>query len=240
MDFPSKHLFQQMMFFGCNISRVNSLKCVSVNYQEWKFRPEITNINSNEPLFYSYSIKVNKCSGSCNNINDSYSKICFSDVVKNTNVKVLNLMSRTNETRHIKLHETCKCKCRLDASVFNNKQRRNNDKCRCSCKELTDKGIWDKIFIWNPSNCECECDKLCDAGEYLHDANCKCRKRLIDKLVEECSENIDENKLHSNELIRVTSNGYKNVCGSCERCSCTAYIALLVKSKTKSISCVFV
>ena len=72
-----------MMFFGCNISGVNSLKFVSVNYQEWKFRPEITNINSNEPLFYSYSIKVNKCSGSCNNINDSYSKMRFSDVVKN-------------------------------------------------------------------------------------------------------------------------------------------------------------
>ena len=89
-----------MMFFGCNISGVNSLKCVSVNYQEWKFRPEITNINSNEPLFYSYSIKVNKCNGSCNNINDSYSKMCFSDAVKNTNVKVLNLMSRANETRY--------------------------------------------------------------------------------------------------------------------------------------------
>ena len=56
---------------------------------------------------------------------------------------------------------------------------------------MIDKGICDKEFIWNPSNCECECDKSYDAGEYLDYANCKCRKILIDKLVEKCSENID-------------------------------------------------
>ena len=87
-----------VMFFGCNISSVNSLKCVSVNNQECKIRPEIININSNELLLYSYSIKINKCSGSCNNINDPYSKMSVPDAVKNMNVKVFNLMSRTNET----------------------------------------------------------------------------------------------------------------------------------------------
>ena len=101
------------------------------------------------------------------------------------NVKVFNLISRTNETRHIKWHKTCKC--RLDASVCNGKQRWNNDKCRCECKELIDKGICDKGFIWNPSNCECECDKSCDVGEYLDYANCKHRKKLVDKLVENCT-----------------------------------------------------
>ena len=59
-------------------------------------------------------------------------------------------MSRTNETKHVKWHETSKCKCRLDASVCNNKQRWNKDRCRCECKELTDKGACDKGFIWNP------------------------------------------------------------------------------------------
>ena len=82
-----------------------------MNNQECKIRPEIININCNEPLFYPYNIKVNKCSGSYNNINDPYAKFCVPDVVKNMNVKVLNLISRTNETRHIKWHETCKCKC---------------------------------------------------------------------------------------------------------------------------------
>ena len=55
------------------------------------------------------------------------------------NIKVFNLMSRANETRHIKWNETCKCKRRLDASVCNNKQPWNNDKYRCEYKELINK-----------------------------------------------------------------------------------------------------
>ena len=51
-------------------------------------------------------------------------------------IHMQNLMSRTNETRHIKWHGFCKCKCRLNASVCNNKQQRNKDKCRCEYKEL--------------------------------------------------------------------------------------------------------
>ena len=44
-------------------------------------------------------------------------------LVKNMNVKVFNLMSRANKTRYIKWHETCKCKCRLEANVCSYKQR---------------------------------------------------------------------------------------------------------------------
>ena len=73
-----------------------------MNNQECKVRHEIVNINSNEPLFYPFSMKTSKWSGTCNNINDPYAKICVSDVVKNLNINVFNLMSRTNETRHIK------------------------------------------------------------------------------------------------------------------------------------------
>ena len=140
------------------------------------------------PVIFPFSIKTSKCSGSCDNINNPQAKLCVPDLVKNLNVKVFNLMSRTNETRHIEWHETCKCKCRLDASVCNNKQRWNNDKCRCECKELIDKGICDKGSIWNPSNCEYECDKSCDVGEYLNYENCKCKKKLVDKLIEERTE----------------------------------------------------
>ena len=124
------------------------LNCVSVNNQGCRIRPEIININSNKPTFYPYSIKVNKCSGSWNNINDPYVKLCVPNVVKNINVKVFNLMSRTNEARHIKWHETCRCKCILDESVCNNKQRWNNDKCRRECQELVDKGMRDKKYLF--------------------------------------------------------------------------------------------
>ena len=169
--------FTAMTFFNLDPLYVNSLECVLVNNQECKIRPEIINLNTNESKFYPYSIKINKCKGSCNTINDPYAKICVADNIKNTNVKVFNLMSRTNETRHIKGHKTFNCKCRLDASVCNNKQRWNEDKCRCECKELFDKEICDKGFVCNPSNCACECDKLCDIGEYLDYKNYKCRKK---------------------------------------------------------------
>ena len=133
-----------------------------MNNQECKVRPEIIDVNSNKPVFYSFNIKTSKCSGSCNNINNPQANICIPDVIKDViNVKVFNLISRTNETRHIKWHETCKCKCRLDASVCNNKQRWDNDKCQCQCKKLIDKCICNKGYIQNPSNCECERDKSC-------------------------------------------------------------------------------
>ena len=108
---------------------------------------------------------------------------------------MFNQISRTNETRYVSWHEICKCKCRLDAGVCNNKQRWNNDKYRCGCKELIDKGRCDKGFIWNPSKWECKCDKSCDVGQYLGYESCKCRTKLIGRLVEECSDNIDGNEL---------------------------------------------
>ena len=174
-----------------------------------KVRPEMINVNSNEPVFDPFGIKTSKCSGSCNNINNPSVKIWVPDVVKDLNVKVFHLISRTNETRHIEWHETCNCKCRLDASVCNNKQHWNGDKCRCECKALIDKGVCDKGYSWNPSNCECECDKSCDVGEYLDYENCKCRKKLVDKLADKCDENIDEVKIVSES---------KNKCNSCILC----------------------
>ena len=145
--FIKKCFFTAMTFFNFNLSNGNSLKCVSMNNQECKSRPKTINVNKNEPVFYPYSIKVNKCSGSCNTINDPYAKICVPDSIKNTNVKVFNLMSRNNETRHTEWHKTCKCRCRLDGIVCNNKKRWNEDNSRCECKELIDKGMCNKGFI---------------------------------------------------------------------------------------------
>ena len=76
-----------IMFFNSQLS-VNSLECVSMKNQECKVRPEIVNVNSNEPVFFPFTIKINKCSGSYNNINDPYAKICVPDTVKSLNIKV--------------------------------------------------------------------------------------------------------------------------------------------------------
>ena len=91
----------EMMFFGCNLLSINPLECVSMNNQECKVGPEIINVNSDGPVFFPFSVKTSKCSGSRNTINDPYAKLHVPDVVKNINLKVFNLMSRTNETRHI-------------------------------------------------------------------------------------------------------------------------------------------
>ena len=84
------------------------------------------------------------------------------------------------------------------------------------CKELIDKGVCDKGYVWNPSNCECECNKSCNIGEYLDYSSCKCRKKLIDPLVEECAENIDETK-----LVNITVENENNS-------RCTSYLVYKV------------
>ena len=181
-------------------------------------RPKIIDANNNEPVFYLYSIKVNKCSGSCNTINDPFAKLCVPGLVKNINGKVFNLIARINETRQMVWHETCKCICRLTSAICNSKQIWNEDKCRCECKEdLINKSVCDKGYIWNPSNCACECDKLCDIGQYLDYKNCVCRKGLLDKLVEECINVIDGDTMY-NETLGIDPNDYP---------SRTPYIVLL-------------
>ena len=131
-----------------NLLYANSLEFISMNNQECKARPKIIDLNNNEPIFFPYSIKVNKCSRSCSNINDPYAKLCVPDIIKNINVKVFNLMSRINETRQIIWHETCKGICRLTSTVCNSRQIWNKDKCRCEYKEdlinkmVRDRGIF--------------------------------------------------------------------------------------------------
>ena len=98
--FVKKIFISTIMFFS-SLSSINALECISMKNQECKVRPEIVNVNSNDPIFYPFSIKTNKCSGNCNNINDPYARIGIPDTVKNLNVKVFNLMSLTNEARHI-------------------------------------------------------------------------------------------------------------------------------------------
>ena len=164
--FIEKVFITTATFLIPNVLNVNSLECISMNNQECKTRPKMIDINANEPVFYPCSIRVNKCSGSCSNINNLYAKLCIPDVVEKLNVKIFNLMLRNNETRQIFWHETCKCVCRLSVAGCNSKQIWNDDKCRCEYREdLVDIIFFDKGFSWNPSNCECECDKSCGIGK---------------------------------------------------------------------------
>ena len=113
----------------------------------------------------------------------------------------------------------CKCKYRFNSSDCYNKQPYNDDKCRCECKELIDKGICDKGFVQNPSNCECECYKSCGFSEYFDYKNRKCKKSLVNKLVEECTGNINETR-----LVEINWTECNSVQNKCKHNSCTLHI----------------
>ena len=86
-----------------NVFKVNTLECLSVINQECKPRPKILDVNEGigEALLYPYNVLVNKCSGSCNTIDDPMSRICVPNIIKNVNIKVYNFLMRLNETRKI-------------------------------------------------------------------------------------------------------------------------------------------
>ena len=138
-----------------SIIKTKALECVSVVNRKCMPRPKIRDVNKGvgEALFYPYSVLVNKCSGSCDTLDDPMPRLCIPNIIKNINMKVL---MRLNETRNVLWHECCKCVCRLNSSVCNSKQIWNSDTCRCDCFA----GIinCDKEYAWNPSTCACECD----------------------------------------------------------------------------------
>ena len=123
--------------------------------------------------YYLYNVLVNKCSESCNTLDNPMSKICIPNVIKLINMQVYNFLMMLKETGNVLWHESCKFVCKVSSSVCNNKQIWNDDTCRCDCNEDF-AGIisFAKGYMWNPSTCECQCDKWCKQGQYLDHKNC--------------------------------------------------------------------
>ena len=192
-----------------SILKAGALDCVSVVNQKCMPRPKIRNVNEGigKALFYLYNVQVNKCSGSCDTLDNPMSKICVPKIIKNVNMKVYNFLMMLNDTRNVLWHESCKCVCRLNSSVCNSKQIWNSDTCRCDCNEDFGGIIsCDKRYTWNPSTCECQCDMWCKSDQYLDHKNCVFKNKLIGTVIEECSGAIDEiminNKDSSNNTLR--------------------------------------
>ena len=193
-----------------SIIKTKALECVSVVNQKCMPRPKILDVNEGigEALFFPYKVLVNKCSGSCNTLDNPMSKICVPKIVKNVNMQVYNFLMRLNETRNVLWHESCKCICKLSSSVCNNKQIWNDDTCRCDCNEDF-AGIINcaKGYMWNPSTCESQCDKWCKQGQYLDHKNCVCKNKLIGRVIEECTSVINETMIN-NYKDNITNNTY--------------------------------
>ena len=96
-----------------SIIKTKALECVSVANQKCVPRPKILDVNEGigEALFYRYKVLVNKCSGSCNTLDNPMSKICVPKIIKNVNMQVYNFLMRLNETRNVLWHESCECQC---------------------------------------------------------------------------------------------------------------------------------
>ena len=185
-----------------SIFKVKTLECVSVVNQKSMPRPKILDVNEGigEPLFNPYKVLVNKCSGSCNTLDNPMSKICVPKIVKNVNMQVYNFLMRLNETRNVLWHESCKCVCKLSSSVCNNKQIWNDDTCRCDCNEdFAGKISCAKGYMWNPSTCEFQCDIWYKQGQYLDHKNCVCKNKLIGRVIEECTSVINETMINNKD-----------------------------------------
>ena len=185
-----------------SIIKTKALECVSVTNQECMPRPKILDVNEGvgEALFYLYNVLVNKYSESCDTLHNPMAKLCVPNIIKRINMKVYNFLMRLNETRNVLWHESCKCVCRLNSSVCNNKQIWNSDTCRCDCNEDFASIIsWDKGYTWNPSTCECQCDMWCKPGQYLDHKNCVCKNKLIGRVIEECTSIINETMMNNKD-----------------------------------------
>ena len=106
------------------IIKTKTLECVSVINKKCKPRSKILDVNEGvgEALFYPYNVLVNKCSESCNTLDNPMAKLCVPNIIKRINMKVYNFLMRLNETRNVLWHESCKCVCKLNSSVCNDKQ----------------------------------------------------------------------------------------------------------------------
>ena len=193
------------------IIKTKALECVSVVNQKCMPRPKILDVNEGigEALFYPYNVQVNKCSGSCNTLDNPMTKLCVPNVIKRINMQVYNFLMRLNETGNVLWHESCKCVCKLNSSVCNNKQIWNDDTCRCDCNEdFTDIISCAKGYTWNPSTCECQCDTWCKPGQYLDHKNCVCKNKLIGRVIEECTSVIHETMINNNKDNITNNNTY--------------------------------
>ena len=183
-----------------SIIKTRALECVSVINRKCMPRPKILDVNEGvgEALFYPYNVLINKCSGSCDTLDNPMSKI--PNIIKRINMKVYNFLMRLNETRNVLWHESCKCVCRLNSSVCNSKQIWNNDTCKCDCNEDFASIISsDKGYTWNPSTCECQCDTWCKPGQYLDHKNCICKNKLIGRVTEECTSIINKTMMNNKD-----------------------------------------
>ena len=119
----------------------NHTKCVSFSNQKCMIQPILINLHPNEYSqnfdHYPFAVKLDRCIGSCNTLNDLTNKVCIPNKTEDLNLSAFNMITGINESKTLTKHISWECKCKFDGTKCNSNQWWNNDKCRCECKKFT-------------------------------------------------------------------------------------------------------
>lgn len=140
----------KLLFIILPIIVTEALKCESVDNQPCLARETIVNINNNEPRYYPFAIKLNKCTGSCDDLGNPFAKICEVNETRKRIIKVYDILFNKYWPMVIKEDVSCDCQCKFNSSVCKG-QRWNKNKCRCEC----DRQRCRRGFVWDYSVCSC-------------------------------------------------------------------------------------
>ena len=129
------------MFIGLLTGLVNGsnhTKCVSLSNQKSLIQSTLINLHpteySQELHYYSFAVKLDRCVGSYNNLNELSNKVCVPNKTEDLNVHVFNMITEKNELKILTKDKSCEGKCKFDGRKCNSNQKWNNDKCRCEYK----------------------------------------------------------------------------------------------------------
>ena len=121
------------------VNASNHTRCVSLSNQKCKIQPTLINLHPNEYSqefhYYPFAVKLDRCAGSCNTINDLSNKACVPNKTEDLNLSVFNMITGTNEWKTLPKHISYECKCKFDEIKCKLNQWQNNDKCRYECKK---------------------------------------------------------------------------------------------------------
>ena len=134
----------------------NHTKCFLLGNPKCRTQPTLINLHSNDnsqEFYYNpFEVKLDRCAGSRNTLNDLSKKVCIQNKRKNLNLSIFNMITGINELKTLAKHISCECKCKFDDTKWKSNQWWNNDKCWCECKKHH---ICEKDYVWNPAICNC-------------------------------------------------------------------------------------
>ena len=110
----------------------NHTKCVALSNQKCKIQPTFINLHPNvsqEIHYHPFTVKLDKCIGSWNTLNDLSNKVCVPNKTEDLNLSMFNMNSGINELKTLTRHISCECKCKFDKRKCNLNQSWNNNKC---------------------------------------------------------------------------------------------------------------